>query len=231
MDGILLFDKPSSWTSHDAVDFVRRRIGQRAVGHTGTLDPMATGLLVMLVGRATKLSISLSGLDKDYTGAMIFGVTTDTQDIQGKVLSSVDPGLVSREVIEKIFTTLSGPQLQKPPAFSAVKKNGKKLYQWARQGIALEAEPREILVKEFRVTRFEFPAVSFFLSCSKGTYARTLAHEAGQRAGTGAALSELRRTRVGPFLLENAFNESQLKNLTQEKIEKVLIKDENLLRL
>ncbi len=231
MDGILLFDKPTKWTSHDAVDFVRRCTGQRSVGHAGTLDPMATGLLVMLVGRATKLSATLSGLDKDYTGSIIFGVTTDTQDTQGKVLTSVDPGMISKETIEKFFAELSGTLLQAPPAFSAVRKNGKKLYEWARAGVVVEAKPREIFVKEFRMTQFAFPAVSFFVSCSKGTYVRTLAHEVGQKAGVGATLSALCRTRIGSFLLENALTREMLGSLSQEEIQKRLISHENLSRV
>lgn len=231
MDGVLLFNKPTAWTSHDAVDFVRRCTGQRSVGHAGTLDPMATGLLVILIGRATKLSAALSGLDKDYTGSILFGVSTDTQDTQGKVLTSTNPGIISREVMEKLFADLSGPQLQTPPAFSAVRKNGKKLYQWAREGVAVEAEPREIFVKEFRVTGFNFPTVSFFMSCSKGTYVRTLAHEAGKRAGVGAALSALCRTRIGPFRLEAALDRETLGGLSPEEIQKQLTAHENLSRV
>ncbi len=204
MDGILLVDKPPRWTSHDAVDFVRRAAGQKRVGHAGTLDPMATGLLVLLLGAATKRSAEFMGLDKDYTGSIRLGVTTDTWDLEGKVLSEKPAGAVTRESLERIFAGLEGPQSIVPPAYSAIKQGGKKLYELARRGVAVEAPPREITVAEFRLERFESPEAYFFVSCSKGTYVRSLAHLVGERAGCGGTLSSLVRTRIGRWHLKDA---------------------------
>ena len=134
MDGVLLFNKPILWTSHDAVDFIRQRIGQRSVGHAGTLDPLAMGLLVILIGKATKLSQGLSGSDKEYAGSLTLGIRTDSQDLEGKIISSGDFSNVSPQKAEAVFLNMTGVQQQVPPRFSAVKKKGKSLYAWARKG-------------------------------------------------------------------------------------------------
>ena len=231
MDGILLFNKPILWTSHDAVDFIRRRIGQKAVGHTGTLDPLASGLLVILLGRATKLSQDLSASDKDYAGAMTLGIRTDTQDLEGKILSNADCTLISKEAVETLFLKMSGVQLQTPPAFSAVKKNGKNLYQWARAGVRVEGAARTISVTRFLLEEFVPPDIYFSLSCSKGAYVRTLCDDAGQRLGCGAVLSSLVRTRSGPFYLTDALSEAHIQNLTLSEIEKRLVIYANLPRI
>lgn len=210
MDGILLFNKPILWTSHDAVDFFRRRLGQRKVGHAGSLDPMATGLLLILAGSATKLSSSLSGLDKDYEGVMTLGVMTDTQDLEGKILSAEDPTAVTVADVRRVMTEFEGPIRQIPPSFSAVKSGGKKLYEWARRGVKLEVEAREITVKRFELTAFASPDAHFSLSCSKGTYVRALCDEAGKALGCGAALSALVRTRIGEYHLKDAVTQDRM---------------------
>lgn len=224
MDGILLFSKPILWTSHDAVDFIRRRVGQKAVGHTGTLDPLASGLLVMLLGKSTKRSQELGALDKDYSGTMRLGIWTDTQDLEGKIIGTSDYGSVRMEEVAEVFSKLSGRQTQTPPPFSAARKGGRKLYDWARLGVAVEARPKEVTVSQFILTRFAPPEIHFFLTCSKGTYVRTLCDEAGRRLGCGAALSALSRTRVGPFLLKDALSEKRVEALKANDIETYLIK-------
>ncbi len=222
MDGILLFNKPILWTSHDAVDFVRRRIGQRAVGHAGTLDPLATGLLILLLGKATKLSERLSGLDKDYAGSMTLGFSTDTQDLEGRIISTAAIDKVTTAGLEQLFTRMRGKQSQAPPSYSAVKHQGKKLYQWAREGTAVEVKAREIEISTLRLLGYEPPEARFFMTCSKGTYVRTFCDEAGRRLGCGATLSALVRSRIGPFSLDAACDEATLIASAPGAIEKKL---------
>jgi tRNA pseudouridine55 synthase len=230
MDGILLFNKPILWTSHDAVDFIRRRLGQKSVGHAGTLDPLATGLLVVLLGKATKLSGKLSDLDKDYAGTMTLGITTDTQDMEGKILSAKDSSGIAQAQIEKALALLCGEQVQEPPAYSAVRKNGRKLYDWARRGVSVEVAGKKITVSKFELIGFLPPEAYFFLTCSKGTYVRSLCDLAGRHLGCGATLSSLVRTRVGGFLLKDALDQRQVGDLTLGQIEKKLVMDESLSR-
>ncbi|MBI3253091.1 MAG: tRNA pseudouridine(55) synthase TruB [Candidatus Omnitrophica bacterium] len=222
MDGILLFDKPIHWTSHDAVDFIRRRIGQRAVGHAGTLDPLATGLLILLLGKSTKLSKDFSNLDKDYAGSMTLGMTTDTQDLEGRILSGALPENVRAADIERLFRELTGTLMQVPPRFSAVHQKGKKLYKWARKGVAVEEAPaREIRVEDFKLLRFSPPDIYFSLRCSKGTYVRTLCDVIGKRLGPGGVLSCLVRTRIGRFRLENALTEEKILAMSHENLSRL----------
>ncbi len=226
MDGILLFNKPILWTSHDAVDFARRRLGQKTIGHAGTLDPLATGLLVLLIGKATKLSSGFTALDKGYAGTMMLGVRTDTQDLEGKILSERPYDAVTEEQVRDVFEALSGTQRQSAPLFSAVRRKGRKSYEWARRGIAVEPTDKEITVTDFTLTGFAPPEITFRLSCSKGTYVRTLCDEAGERLGCGATLSSLVRTRVGSFALEHAMNEEKLARLSVHEIEKSLVRED-----
>ena len=229
MNGILLFDKPLGWTSHDAVDFVRRCTGQRAVGHAGTLDPLATGLLVLLLGKATKLSSSFMEFDKDYDGSFRLGIETDTLDMEGRVIRT-GPWDLPEAIVLHAFGEMKGTQLQTPPAYSAVKIAGKKSYEYARSGTAIAIEPRKIIISEFRLTRYEAPEACFFVSCSKGTYIRSLAADLGRRLGTAASLSSLRRRRVGPFSLEAALKKSNLEGVSAAQFETHLVSDENLSR-
>ena len=203
-DGLLLVDKPSGMTSHDVVARIRHHFRLRKVGHGGTLDPMATGLLVILLGRGTKLSNQVMGSDKTYEGVLQLGVSTDTQDCDGQVVAERDASGVTREALEEQMRLRVGDQMQTPPMVSAVKKGGVPLYKLARQGQVIEREPRLIHVYEFRLTGFEPPRATFVLRCTKGTYVRTLGADIGEALGCGAHLAALRRTVSGPLRVEDA---------------------------
>ena len=218
MDGILLFNKPILWTSHDAVDFVRGKIGQRAVGHSGTLDPMATGLLVMLLGKATKRSPELSSLDKDYQGTMTLGVSTDTEDLEGRIVRDFSYEGVSPDALGPVFQKFLGATTQPVPLFSAARFQGKKLYEWSRRGIAVQARHRDIFISDLKILNFVPPDIHFFLTCSKGTYVRSLASQVGAALGCGATLSSLVRTRVGDFQLINALDTEALESMSRESL-------------
>lgn len=211
MNGILLFNKPAGWTSHDAVAFVRRRLGVRT-GHAGTLDPMAAGLLLILAGTATRESGALAALDKDYRGIFELGITTDTQDFEGKVSGTAPWSGVTRARLERAMAAVAARTEQTPPAFSAIKRGGKKAYDSARAGTALALEPRPAAVHEARLERFDAPEAEFFLRVAKGYYVRTFCHDVGQEIGCGAALSCLVRTRIGPYALEDALDPSDWDN-------------------
>jgi len=214
VDGILLFDKPILWTSHDAVDFVRRLAGQRAVGHAGTLDPLATGLLVLLIGKATKLSGTLVGMDKDYEGTLTLGFSTDTQDLEGRILAQADPGMVTAGDLRRELAGMTGERDQETPFYSAAKRGGRKLYDLARRGGVAEAPLplRRVRIDAFDLRFFEPPDAAFALTCSKGTYVRALTEELGRRLGCGAVLSSLVRTRIGPYRLSDALTEPALRS-------------------
>ncbi|HXJ65957.1 MAG TPA: tRNA pseudouridine(55) synthase TruB [Actinomycetota bacterium] len=202
-EGLVLVDKPGGMTSHDVVNRVRRALGTRKVGHAGTLDPMATGLLVMGVGRATRLLRYLSGLDKDYEGVGRLGEETDTLDAEGTITRTA-PVTASRADVEAAFASMTGDLEQRPPAYSAVKVGGEALYKSARRGEAVEAAPRPIHVSAFDVGSLDGRDVGFRCSVSSGTYVRVLVADAGAALGCGAHLIALRRTRVGPFDLREA---------------------------
>jgi tRNA pseudouridine55 synthase len=195
--GILFIDKPQGITSHDVVDRVRRTLGMKRIGHAGTLDPMATGLLIILVGPATRTSQFLMGLDKTYIGTLKLGETTDSQDADGQIVSTtpIDPS-VTPERIAEVARGFLGDQYQLPPMFSAKKQGGQTLYKLARQGIEVEREPRFIRINSLAVHKVELPYVEFEVACSKGTYIRTIAHDIGQKLGCGAHLTALRRTAI-----------------------------------
>jgi tRNA pseudouridine55 synthase len=197
-EGLLLVDKPTGVTSHDVVDSVRRTLATRKVGHAGTLDPMATGLLLIGVGRATRLLRFLGGLAKTYEGTLRLGVETDTLDADGEVIreSTVD---VAEQQVAEAMRSLVGESLQRPPAYSAVKVGGRRLYEAARAGEQLEAEPRPIRVEAFELLSFEPPDATFRVICSGGTYVRVLAADVGAAVSTGAHLTALRRTAIGPY--------------------------------
>lgn len=202
-DGILLIDKPPGITSHDAVDAVRRSQGIRKVGHAGTLDPMATGLLVMGVGRGTRLLRFLGDLDKEYEGTARLGVETDTLDAEGRVVREA-PVDVSEVAVREAMAGLVGEVEQRPPAYSAVKVGGRKLYQAARSGETVEAPPRRVRVDRFDLLRYRPPDAEFRVICSSGTYVRSLVAAVGERLGCGAHLTRLVRTRIGAFRIEEA---------------------------
>ena len=203
VDGVALVAKPAGRTSHDAVDAVRRALGTRKVGHAGTLDPMATGLLVMGVGSATRLLRFLGDLPKTYVGRIRLGVETDTLDADGTVVATRPVG-VSGDAIRAAAARLVGDRLQTPPAYSAVKVGGRKLYEAARAGETLEAAPRRVSVHAFAVTAIEGDEVAFEATVSGGTYVRVLAADLGADLGCGAHLVALERTAIGPFRLADA---------------------------
>jgi tRNA pseudouridine55 synthase len=202
-EGLLLIDKPAGVTSHDVVDVVRRALGTKKVGHAGTLDPMATGLLLIGVGRATRLLRFLGDLPKTYEGTMRLGVETTTLDADGEVVAE-EPVTASEGNVRAAMRALVGESSQRPPAYSAVKVGGRKLYEAARAGEQLQAEPRRIRVDAFELTSFDPPDASFSVSCSSGTYVRVLAADVGAALQTGAHLTALRRTAIGPFLADGA---------------------------
>ena len=203
--GILLVDKPAKITSHDAVDVARRLLGTRRIGHTGTLDPAATGLLVLCVGRAGRLQSFLTGFAKTYEGTMRFGLVTDTYDTEGKPAGEPHPDpRPDRALLEEACRAFTGELQQSPPPFSAKKINGKKFYELARKGEPVPDLPKTVTVKEFTVLSLEGDIASFRVSCTSGTYIRSLAHDVGKAVGLGAHLASLRRTLIGPFRLEDA---------------------------
>lgn len=199
----MLVDKPSGVTSHDVVDVVRRSLRTRKVGHAGTLDPMATGLLILGVGRATRLLRYLGDLSKSYAATGRLGEETDTLDADGRIVRSA-PVDVSRAEIEGACAALVGDSLQTPPAYSAVKVGGRKLFEAARKGDALEAPARRIRVDAFEVSAFDGRDVEVRITCSGGTYVRVLVGDVGRALGCGAHLVRLRRTAIGPFRVEDA---------------------------
>lgn len=204
MKGILLVDKPSGITSHDVVDRIRRAAHMRRVGHTGTLDPAATGLLIICVGAATRLSEYLTRLDKVYEGYLRFGVVTDSYDMDGAVLEENPVPDLDLEAIQKAFDSLTGAIEQVPPMVSAVKVGGKRLYKMARKGETVERKPRQVTVKEFRLLGYESPLAQFRVTCTSGTYVRGLCHDIGGMFGCGGVLDSLRRTVVGQYRAEDA---------------------------
>jgi tRNA pseudouridine55 synthase len=203
MNGVVIVDKPAGITSHDAVDRVRKLLGVKKAGHTGTLDPMATGVLAVCVGEATKIASFLSGDDKVYEAAMRLGVRTDTQDMTGQVVTEQEPRVTEADV-KAVLADFAGTITQVPPQYSAVKVRGKALYKWARKGVKVEAAARQVSIREIHVRDIALPLVSFAVTCSKGTYVRTLCADMGDRLGCGAALERLRRTRSGIFREEDA---------------------------
>ncbi|MBW6484930.1 MAG: tRNA pseudouridine(55) synthase TruB [Syntrophobacterales bacterium] len=213
MNGVVVIDKPSGMTSHDVVARVRRISGISKVGHTGTLDPLATGVLPVCLNEATKLVQFLANDGKEYRATLLLGVRTDTLDTEGSVLSREVP-LVSREQVETVLKNFIGKLKQTVPRYSAVKVKGRALYDWTRRGIDVEPPEREVEIYDVRINEFSLPEVVFTVSCSKGTYIRSLCAEAGEALGCGGCMSGLRRTRSGMFNLDSAI---ALDGLLQEE--------------
>jgi tRNA pseudouridine55 synthase len=223
LDGILLVDKPRDHTSHDVVARLRGILKMKRIGHAGTLDPMATGLLIILVGKATRVSQYLISLDKEYEGTVELGKVTDTQDADGEVMETRPVPALTEAQIQAAINGFLGDQYQTPPMFSAIKIDGVPLYKSARKGEDIEREPRFIRVSTWEMTRFALPQFDFRLRCTKGTYVRTLAHDLGQKLGCGAHLAALRRTATDKFHVSQAITIDQLQALTPPEIEKRLI--------
>jgi tRNA pseudouridine55 synthase len=223
LEGVLLVDKPTDHTSHDVVARLRRKLNMRRIGHAGTLDPMATGLMILLIGKATRISQYLISLDKEYEGTIELGKVTDSQDAQGEVLETRPvPPLTEAEVRTAIAGFL-GDQYQMPPMYSAIKIDGVPLYKNARKGVEIEREPRFIRVMSFELTHFASPHIGFRLRCTKGTYVRTIAHDLGAKLGCGAHLAALRRTATDKFNISQALTLDQIEALPIPEIEQRLI--------
>ncbi len=223
LDGALLIDKPSGPTSHDVVDAIRRQFRIKKVGHCGTLDPNATGLLIIVLGRGTKLSEKLMGDDKVYEGTMKFGETTDSYDADGELVASLPVPPITLDELNASAATFIGDQMQVPPMVSAIKKNGVPLYKLARQGIVVEREPRLIHIYNFRFTDYREPIGTFKLASTKGTYVRSIAHDLGQKLGCGAHLTTLRRSVSGKFDVADATPLDSVLKLTAAELEKKVI--------
>lgn len=223
LEGVLLIDKPIGLTSHDVVDRVRRKLKMKRIGHSGTLDPMATGLLIILVGKATKLSQYLMSLDKAYQGTITLGETTNTYDAEGEVMTTKPVPDIARTEVQEVLNTFVGDQYQTPPMFSAVKIDGQPLYKMARKGKEVEREPRFIRISRFDITRFALPEVDFSLDCTKGTYVRSLANDIGEKIGCGAYLSALRRSASDRFSIDDATSLDIFENSGPDEIAAMLI--------
>jgi tRNA pseudouridine55 synthase len=211
-DGVLLVDKAAGMTSHDVVAIVRRRLQMKKVGHCGTLDPIATGLLLLTLGRGTKIQDLLMSEDKEYSGTMILGVSTDTQDSAGNVLEERAVPDLDEASIRAAFEKYAGDFYQMPPMVSAIKQGGVPLYKLARQGKTVEREPRLVHVYRYSIDRIALPEIDFTVVCSKGFYVRTYAHDIGETLGCGAHLKNLRRTKSGRFKVDGAITVDELKN-------------------
>ncbi|MCH2206116.1 MAG: tRNA pseudouridine(55) synthase TruB [Lentisphaerales bacterium] len=216
--GLMLVDKPSGWTSHDVVNFVRRRFGFKKVGHCGTLDPSATGLLILVVGHATKVADYLAKDHKVYRATMTLGASTSSHDSDGDVVEEKSYAHVTEEQVRQTLGEYAGDQMQIPPMVSAVKKGGKKLYELARKGIEIERDPRKITIHELSINNIDLPNVDFTVDCSKGTYVRTICHDLAIQLKTLGHMSLLVREKSGDFDLKDAFQiEEQLKTWEREE--------------
>ncbi len=215
MLGLLNLNKPSGITSHDVVNAVRRIVGVRQVGHAGTLDPLATGVLIVLVGPATRLARYLSGADKTYTAVLRLGESTSTYDAEGEVLAK-RPVTAGLEEIETALEAFRGPLLQIPPMVSALKVGGKPLYRLARQGQEIERQPRPVVIHALNIEDWTPPTLTLTVTCSAGTYIRSLAHDLGERLGCGAHVAALCRTATGPFRLAESVTLEQLRALAEK---------------
>jgi tRNA pseudouridine55 synthase len=222
-DGVLVVDKPAGPTSHDVVARIRKRFGVSKVGHGGTLDPQATGVLVILLGRGTRLANQFIGSDKTYEGVMRLGISTDSHDAQGSVIREADPSAVTREMVEAEMTKRTGDLLQTPPMVSAVKIDGVPLYKRARRGQVVEREPKLIHVYEFSLLSFDSPRAGFRLRCTKGTYVRTLCAEIGDALGCGAHLESLRRLQAGRITIEEAVSFGDILQMDRDELARRMI--------
>jgi tRNA pseudouridine55 synthase len=223
LDGAIPIDKPAGPTSHDVVDAIRRHFNIKKVGHCGTLDPNATGLLLIVLGRGTKLSEKLMADDKVYEGTIKFGESTNSYDADGELVASLPVPPLTPEQLNEAAAQFVGDQMQTPPMVSAVKKAGVPLYKLARKGIEVEREPRLIHIYNFRFNAYQEPIGSFRLACTKGTYVRSVAHELGQKLGCGAHLATLRRVISGKFEVTQAIQFEEVLKLTARELERHVI--------
>ncbi len=221
--GVLLVDKPMGPTSHDIVHRIRRNFKIKKVGHGGTLDPMATGLLIILLGKGTKLSDRFMGSDKVYEGTLRLGSATDSQDAQGEAISEGDPSHVTEEQVREEMQKLMGDSMQMPPMVSAIKVNGVPLYKHARKGKVVERKARLIHLYQFKMLNFELPDSEFVVKCSKGTYIRTLCHDIGENLGCGGHLARLRRTASGKLDISQALSMDKIMKMSRNELTKHIL--------
>lgn len=214
MNGIIVIDKPKGRTSHDMVYFIRRMTGIKKVGHTGTLDPDATGVLPLCIGNGTKVSDMLLESDKCYRAELILGKTTDTQDLSGNVLEEKEVNLSEEEIV-KAAESFVGEIEQIPPMYSAIKQDGKKLYELARKGIEVERKPRRVTVNEITIVKIDKNTVTIDVDCSKGTYIRTLCSDIGEKLGCGGCMGNLRRTKAGMFNIDESHTLEEIEKLKE----------------
>jgi tRNA pseudouridine55 synthase len=222
-DGVLLVDKAAGMTSHDVVALVRRRLQIKKVGHCGTLDPLATGLLLLTLGRGTKIQDLLMSEDKDYAGTLMLGATTDTQDAEGKIVEERPVPELNESNVRAAFEKFRGDFYQMPPMVSAIKHGGIPLYKLARQGKVVEREPRLVHVYRYTVDRIALPEIDFSVVCSKGFYVRTYVHDIGETLGCGGHLKSLRRIKSGRFGVDRAISVAEIKNASREEIMKRIL--------
>lgn len=215
MDGILIVNKPLNLTSHDVVDIVRKKFNIQRVGHAGSLDPLATGVLIILIGKATRLFKVFENLEKEYLVTLTLGAITETSDSQGKVLQTLPFDKISEDRLKETLAQFKGRIQQIPPMFSALKYKGRRLYNLARRGLTVPRQPREIQISQLELLRFNSPLIDLRVVCSKGTYVRKLCEDIGNMLGCGAFQSKLNRIRIGPFKIEEAVG---LDNLNESHI-------------
>lgn len=222
--GVINIHKEKGYTSHDVVAKLRGIVGQKKIGHTGTLDPDATGVLPVCLGKATKLCDMLTDKNKTYETVMLLGKVTDTQDISGTVLSEAPTDMLDEESVKTAIMSFVGDYMQIPPMYSALKVNGKKLYELAREGVEVERKARPVKILDIVIKEIHLPRVRMEVSCSKGTYIRTLCHDIGEKLGCGACMEELIRTRVSRFKLEDSLTLSQVQGLKEAgNLENILV--------
>jgi tRNA pseudouridine55 synthase len=217
-DGVLLVDKAEGMTSHDVVALIRRKLEIKKVGHCGTLDPIATGLLLLTLGRGTKIQDLLMSEDKEYAGTLLLGVTTSTQDRQGEIVNQREVPPLDENKIRAAFEKFCGDFYQMPPMVSAIKRGGVPLYKLARQGKVVEREARLVHVYRYGIDRIALPEIHFSVLCSKGFYVRTYVHDIGEELGCGAHLKSLRRLKSGRFDVDRTISVAEIKNASREQI-------------
>ena len=223
IEGILLVNKPKGCTSHDVVARLRKKLMIRKIGHAGTLDPNATGLLIMLIGKATRLSQYLISNDKYYQGVITLGASTDTYDVEGDIQQRYEGSLPKQELIKSAFENFLGDQYQLSPMFSAKKVKGVALYKLARKGKTVEREPHFIRIHSLELLEMKDAQLTFYIHCSKGTYVRVFAHDLGKQLGCGGYLEELCRTGSGEFTLENALTLEKIESMSIQEIQRILV--------
>lgn len=222
--GVININKEKGYTSHDVVAKLRGIVGQKKIGHTGTLDPDAIGVLPVCLGKATKLCDMLTDKNKTYEAVMLLGITTDTQDTSGEILSENATDALTEEAVKDVVMSFIGDYMQIPPMYSALKVNGKKLYELAREGIVIERKARPVSILDIQIKEIKLPRVRMEVSCSKGTYIRTLCHDIGEKLGCGACMEELMRTKVSRFTLEDSLTLEEVRALKEEgRLEEVLV--------